>query len=352
MGGGGTAVKRLPPRMFRTAGVFLGVLLGLSSVRAAPSPEAGADFFRGKTLTIVVATKPGGGYDTYARLVARYIRKYLPVSTVVVRNVPGAGHIIGANEVYAARPDGLTIGTFNKGLIVAQLAGVGGVTFDMAKFSWIGVPDSEPRVWIVSKQSPFKSLRDVTAGTRTFTEAANGLGSEDYVDAMLLKSILDLRTLKVVTGYQGSDADLAMMRGEVDGQIGSLSSVDPLVRNEGARVILVIGKTPLPQFPDAPALSQVTPPGKMPLATLMLSQALLGHPFAGPPGVPPERLEALRQAFDRVLRDPEFRAAAQKAQLIINPLDGATTARLVDEALRAPRDVVDLVKSIMTAPAK
>jgi tripartite-type tricarboxylate transporter receptor subunit TctC len=339
----------------RTALGLVGIvtLVLAALVAAAPAQDAsGAAFYRGKTVTLIVATKPGGGYDAYARLVARYLTKYLPARTIVVRNLPGAGHIIGANEVYNARPDGLTLGTFNKGLIVAQIAGTRGIRFDMTKFTWIGVPDSEPRVWIVSKQSPFRTLGDVTAGTRTLTEAANGVGSEDYVDAMMLRNILGLTTLKIVTGYQGNDADLAMLRGEVDGLIGSLSSLEQLMQTEGARPILVIGKARLPGYPDVPVLPEVAPAGKTPLVTLMLSQAVLGHPFAAPPGVPADRVQALRRAFAGTLRDPELQAAAKKARLIINPLDGEETARLVTEAAHPPQDVAGVIKSIMAATKK
>ncbi len=338
----------------RTIGCAAAAALLLAPLAAPGQSQetSGAAFYRGKTLTIIVATKPGGGYDAYARLLAKYLPRYLAGSTVVVRNVPGAGHIIGANEVYNARPDGLTIGTFNKGLIVAQIAGTSGIRFDMTKFTWIGVPDSEARVWIVSKQSPFRTLKDVLEGTRTFTEASNGVGSEDYIDAMVLKNIFGLKALKIVTGYQGSDADLAMLRGEVDGQIGTLSSLEPLVQNEGARIILAIGKARLSRYPDVPLLSEVAPPDKKSLAGLLLSQAVLGHPFGAPPAVPGDRVQALRDAFTAALRGPELRADAARAGLVVDPLDGATTAQLVAEAARPSGDVVALIKAVMAAPGK
>jgi len=318
-------------------------------VAAAGAPNAGdAAFYRDKTVTVIVATKPGGGYDTYGRLLARFMPKYLPGSTFVVRNIPGGGHIIGANEVYTAKPDGLTFGTFNKGLVVAQITGAGGIRFDMAKFEWIGVPDSEPRVWVVSKQSPVKTLADVVGGTRTVTVAANGVGTEDYEDYLFLAHIFDLKRLKVVTGYQGNDIDLALLRGEVDGKVSTLSSVQSLIHNEGARVILVIGKAALADYPGVPALAQIAPRGKEALVTLMLSQAVLGHPFAAPPGVPAGRLEALRRAFEQALQDPDLRAAAAKATLVVNPLDAQTTTRLVADAAHPPADIAALIKRVMT----
>ena len=327
--------------------VVTGALLSAGTA-GAPSGDAGAAFYRDKTVIVIVATKPGGGYDTYGRLLARYMPKYLPGSTFVVRNIPGGGHIIGANEVYTAKPDGLTVGTFNKGLVVAQIAGERGIRFDMAKFDWIGVPDSEPRVWIVSKQSPVKTFADVVNGPRTVTVAANGVGTEDYEDYVFLENIFDLKHLKIVTGYQGNDIDLALLRGEVDGKVSTLSSVQSLIHNEGARVILVIGKAALADYPGAPALTQAAPKDKEALVSLMLSQAVLGHPFAAPPGVPADRLEALRRAFEQALHDSDLLAAAARSTLVVNPLDAQTTARLVAQAVHPPADVAALIKRLMS----
>lgn len=332
-----------------TTALMTGLLVVLltAGTGGAPATDEGTAFYRDKTVTVIVATKPGGGYDTYGRLLARYLPKYLPGSTFIVRNVPGGGHIIGANEVYAAAPDGLTIGTFNKGLIVAQIIGTAGIRFDMAKFGWLGVPDSEPRVWVVAKQSPVKSFKDVRTGSRTVTVAANGVGTEDYEDYLVLENIFNLKHLKVITGYQGNDIDLALLRGEVDGKVGALSSVQPLVRNEGARVILVVGNAPVAEYPDAAVLTRIAPAGKEPLVRLMISQALLGHPFAAPPGVPPGRLNALRRAFREALQDADLQAAAKQAGLVVNPLGGAETARLVGEAVRPPADIAALIKRVM-----
>jgi tripartite-type tricarboxylate transporter receptor subunit TctC len=203
-------------------------------------------------------------------------------------------------------------------------------------------------VWIVAKQSPVKTLEDVTAGARTTTVAANGVGSEDYQDYVFLQNIFGLKHLKVVTGYQGNDIDLALLRGEVDGKVGALSSVQPLLRDEGARIILVIGSEPVAQSPGVPMLAKVAPADKRALVSIMLSQAVLGHPFAAPPGVPPDRLEALRNAFAQALHDPDLRAAAAKAALVVNPLDASETGRLIGEAVHPPADVAALIKHLLS----
>src|SRR3954471_547589 len=120
--------------------------------------QSGADFFKGKTVTYIVATAPGGGYDLYGRLVAEYMQKYLPGSTFIVKNVPGAGNLIGTNLLYASKADGLTIGTFNTGLIYAQMVGREGIRFDLTKLSWIGKSSSDPRVITINAKSPIKSF--------------------------------------------------------------------------------------------------------------------------------------------------------------------------------------------------
>ena len=341
--------RRRPPASFLLAACAAIAAWTVLSTGTAAGDDAGAAFYRDKTVTVIVATKPGGGYDTYGRLLARSMAKYLPGSTFTVRNVPGAGHIIGANEVYAAKPDGLTIGTFNKGLIIAQITETRGIRFDMAKFEWLGVPDSEPRVWITAKQSPVKSFKDVLSGVRVVTVSSNGVGSEDYQDYVFLENIFGLKDLKVVTGYQGNDVDLALLRGEVDGKVGALSSVQPLIRNEGARIILVIGRRPVADVPDAPTLAQAAPKGREALVDIMISQAEMGHPFAAPPGVPPDRLLALRRAFGQALADPDLRAAAAQASLVINPLDAAETARLISRAAHPPADVAALIRRVLSA---
>ena len=140
-------------------------LLFLAFIFSAPGFAADNAMFKGKTITYIVATSPGGGYDTYGRLVAEYMQKYLPGSTFIVKNVPGAGHLVGANSIYASRPDGLTIGTFNTGLIYNQLVGLEGVRFDLTKMSWIGKAGSDPRVFLIAQQSPIKTFAELQAST-------------------------------------------------------------------------------------------------------------------------------------------------------------------------------------------
>jgi tripartite-type tricarboxylate transporter receptor subunit TctC len=160
---------------------------------SAPAFAADADYFKGKTLTYIVATGPGGGYDTYGRLIARYLQKYLTGSRVLVRNLPGAGHIVGANTIYAAKPDGLTIGMFNTGLIYDQLIKRQGVMFDLAKFSWIGKAADDTRALMVSNTSGLKSIDDLLKAKEPIKFAAAGVGSAAYNDTKILADALKLK---------------------------------------------------------------------------------------------------------------------------------------------------------------
>ncbi len=153
--------------MLRTSwGTPLAAAIVAAGLAVAPAAaQTGADFYDGQTVTYVVSTDPGGGYDTYGRLIAEFMQKHLPGSTFVVQNMPGAGHIIGANAIYASEPDGLTIGTFNTGLIYNQLIGLESVKFDFTKMSWIGKAASEPRVIVTSKSSGIESFEQLQALT-------------------------------------------------------------------------------------------------------------------------------------------------------------------------------------------
>ncbi len=165
------------------------VLIGLWS--GAASAQEGAAFFDGKTVNYIVATDPGGGYDTNGRLVAEFMQKHLPGSTFVVQNMPGAGHLVGTNYIYASEPDGLTIGTFNTGLIYSQLAGKDGIKFDLAKMSWIGKVASDPRVIVMSKQSGIESYEQLKNLKEPIKFAAAGAGSASTIEATMLINTLE-----------------------------------------------------------------------------------------------------------------------------------------------------------------
>lgn len=316
-----------------------------AALTASPSlAQQGADFYKGKTVTYIVATAPGGGYDAYGRLVAEYMQKYLPGSTFVVRNMPGAGHLIGANAIYASRPDGLTIGTFNTGLIYNQLIGLEGVKFDLGKMSWIGKAASDPRVLVVSQQSPVKSFEDLRAQKTPVNFATAGIGSASYVETVMLTNALKL-PVKVLTGYNGNEDQLAMRRGEVVGSIASRSTYEQFVKNGFGRFIAQIGG----DDKDVPKLGTLVsdPAGKQ-LIALVQSQGDIARLTAGPPGVPADRLEALRAAYKKALDDKELQAKAEKLERPVEPAIGEDVAKAVKEALNQTPETIAALKAAMS----
>src|SRR3978361_1518861 len=166
--------------------------MALSVPATAALAEDGVDFYKGKTVKSIGAAGRGGGYDSYGRLVAEYMQRNLPGSTFVVKNMPGAGHIIGTNAIYASKADGLTLGTFNTGLIYNQLINANGVKFDLSKMSWIGKAASDPRVIVIAAQSPIKSFADLLAQKTPVNFATAGLGSASYVETVMLTNSLKL----------------------------------------------------------------------------------------------------------------------------------------------------------------
>ena len=316
--------------------------IALAGPLAAPQALAdGAEFFKGKTVTYIIATAPGGGYDLYGRLVAEYMQRHLPGSTFVVKNVPGAGHLIGANTIAAAKPDGLTIGIFNTGLIYNQLISHSGVRFDLTKMSWIGKAASDSRILVMAEQSPIKSFDELRKSPRKLKFAVSGIGSSSYIETTILANMLKL-PVEVLTGYTGSDDRLAMRRGEIEGVIGSVSSYEPFVKDGYGRIIAHIGGKGTPQLDQL-----VTEPKAKPLIALIKSQGEVARLTVGPADIPADRLEALRAAYRKALDDPEMREKAKKAQLPLDPAIGDTVAALVKEALNQPPESVAMLKEVL-----
>jgi len=318
----------------------VGLFLLATPAFAASNP---ADFYKGKTVTYIVATTAGGGYDTYGRLVADFMQKYLPGSTFVVKNMPGAGHIIGANAIDASKPDGLTIGTFNTGLIYGQMIGQEGVRFDLTRMSWIGKAASEPRVFLISTKSPIKSFDDLRKSKEPVNFAAAGVGSASYVETKMLANALKL-PIKVIAGYSGTDDMMAMRRAEIFGTIGSRSSFEEFVKNGYGRFIAQIGG----KNKDVPQLSSlVTSPEGKALVALIQSQGEISRLTAGPPNIPKERLEALRSAYQRAMEDKELQARFAKLGLPLDPAYGDDVLKQVKAALdQSPETIALLAKTL------
>jgi len=314
-----------------------------AAVPVQSSAAVGPEYFDGKTISFIIGTEPGGGYDIYGRLVAEYMQRHLPGSTIVPRNMPGAGHIIGTNFIYASKPDGLTIGTFNTGLIYTQLAEEDSAKFDLGNMSWIGKVASDPRVLMVTKESGIETLDQLMALETPIRFAGAGVGSGSVAETRLLIEALDL-PVDLITGYNGGDDQLAMRRGEVQGLLASRSSVEDFARDTGAIFVAQVGG----DDPNVPQLGNKVN-GEMAERAIALidSQVSVVRLVAGPPDIPADILGVLQNAFEAAVTDEAFLERAETLGLPVDPLVGEDVAIAVREALDQPAEMVDLVKSVM-----
>ena len=316
----------------------------LTTVRAA-APDLG--FYKGKVLNYIVATKPGGGYDAYARLIGKYMQKYLPGSTVVIKNVPGAGHIIGANETFLSKPDGLTMGTFNTGLIYSQLIGQAGLRFDLTKFSWVGKANSELRVLVMGVKTPFKTIKDVLESKEPIKMPSSGVGSQDYNETLILAEALPAN-FKAMPGYAGREGEMAIMRGEVQGTIASYTGILGFIKAKECRVLLQFGAKKHRDLPDVIHANEMnlSPKGRS-LVNLISNIVELGRLTAAPPGTNPARLEALREAYKKAVNDPDLIKEAEKIGLDLDADFGEDVAKLMKDAINQPQENLALLKNII-----
>lgn len=304
-------------------------------------------FYDGKTITIIVTTKPGGGYDFYARLMAKYMQKYLPGSTIIVKNVPGAGHIIGCNTIYAAKPDGLTFGTFNRALALAQMTGLKGVKFDQAKMSWIGIACTEAFSLITVNK--FKNLEDVKKAEQV-RFVSEGIGAINYLATNLFEYMSGWKNISLATGYGGTEQQLALMRGEADAIFASWFSWLKFVKEGNGHPLMFISDVQPKGYENVPLIRDVFKDAKSkPLIDLLISINQLGRPFAGPPGIPEDRLKILRDAFEKACNDPEVVEVAAKAEKPIEYYSGPQAERYVKKLLTLPPEVIELVKKAEAA---
>lgn len=329
--------------MGRWMGSAVAVAATLGVVHAANAADEAA-FFKGRTITYIVATTNGGGYDFYARMVSRHMARFMPGVTFAVVNRPGAGHVVGANLIYTAKPNGLTIGTFNTGLIYAQLVGKPGIKFDLRRMSWVGKAASDPRIVVTGAALPYRSILDFRKPGTPFRFGASGIGSAAYSETIMLTRAFDLN-VRIIPGYGGSHSQLAIMRGELVGMMGGESSVQGFIKGGKGRAILQIGGKPepgIPQVRDLPA----SPDGKA-LIALIASQAELSRFTAGPPAIPPARLAVLRTAYQRALESREFNEQAAKADKPVDAGFGDNVEAVVKAAFDQTPATIALLKDVL-----
>jgi len=300
-----------------------------------------APYFEGKRITIVVGTNPGGGYDNTARIVAKHLPKHIPGNpTIIIENMPGAGHMIAANYIYnIAKPDGLTIGTYNRGLPFAQITKVEGVRFDIRKYSWIGSVATEPTVFFIRSDLPYKTVDDLRKAKDPISVATEGLGTSGHQFPILLKEFVGLN-LKLVVYPSGSDSRLAIERKEADGRAGSYSSEKRYV-DRGVFLPMIRGRISLPEIDRLPVNEDLTTDKKGKTIMAMLASVDgIARPFMTPPGTPANVTNILRDAFAKVTRDPELQADAKKLMMTIEYTPADQCLKVLNDLLNQPEDIL------------
>ncbi|MGE3646241.1 MAG: Bug family tripartite tricarboxylate transporter substrate binding protein [Beijerinckiaceae bacterium] len=326
------------------------MMLGLAAASAPASADPVADFYKGKKLTIVVGYGAGGGYDTSTRLLARHYGNYIPGKPgVVVQNMTGAGSLVGANYIYNSAPkDGSTIGVFSSTIALLPVYGDKKAKFETMKFSWIGSIDQDVMacaVWKGAGQG-IKTLPDLIKAKETVVFGSDGADAPLTRWPMFMKNMLGAN-LKVVPGYKGTRAiNFAMKKGEVNASCGMFESS---VRGAYAQdyksgdlnIFVQGGLKNVPFFGNATNLySMMKTEDDKKVARLVWQPAELTRPVAGPPGIPKDRLEALRKGLIDAANSPGFRAEAKKLNIDFNPLSGEGIEKALKELSETPPALV------------
>jgi tripartite-type tricarboxylate transporter receptor subunit TctC len=336
---------------------WIGLALTMGFVACATTgfvaPCAAQDFYKDKTVEMIVSTGVGGGLDNNARLVARYLPAHLPGKpTIVVRNMPGAGHVRAANYLFnQAAKDGTSIATLIPAFVLAQVLDGRGMQFDAAKFQWLGSTSSSNSTVYVWSATGVRSVDDVKA--KEVLMGATGAGSYTTLYPTVMNNILGTK-FKIIAGYQSAaEVNLAMERGEIEGRAGnnfnSLKAENAeWLRSGKIRLIAQVGLTREPEFPDVPLISDFAKaPSDHEIMKLFSADVVIGRPFLAPPGVPPERIKILRDALDAVVRDPGFLADAKTAGLDVIPVGGLEIQKVVEDLVHTPADVIAKAKLAM-----
>jgi tripartite-type tricarboxylate transporter receptor subunit TctC len=321
-------------------------LIAITAVSSGHAQSV-ADFYRGKTVDLVIGYSVGGAYDVYARLLARHIGKHIPGSpNVVPRNMEGAGSIRASNWMYAVAPkDGTVFGTVSRGVGTDTLLQTPGARFEADKFTWVGSANNEVAVCVAWHTSGIANYDDLTK--KELIVGANGMGDATGQFPKAFNSVLNTK-FKIVVGYPGgNDITLAIERGEVQGRCdwswgGSVKPSRPTwIADKKINVLMQVALAKHPDLPDVPlAIDLAKNDEQRQVIRLLSARQVMGRPFIAPPGVPADRAAALQKAFMDAMSSKELQDEAQKMRLEINPVSGSDLATLVKDLYGTPADVV------------
>ncbi len=337
---------------------FLLVLLLLSGW--STNARAQADFYKGKTIRMLIGYSAGGTNDLWARTIARFWGRHIPGNPdFIVQNMPGAGTQVAANYIYGVeKSDGLTVGLLAPALFFNQLGGQKEVKFDWAKFAWIGSPEETSEMLSMRSDTPYKTLDDIRRAAVPPRCGTTGTGTPGHYFPRLMEEVLGLK-FNLVIGYPGaSDIDLAIEKGEVQCRAGTTSAFfgrEPgrtWAKTGFVRILVIGGSKRDPRAPDVPTIWEFmdkykTPDSGKRLTTLLLSPGSFGRPIVGGPGIPADRVKILREGFMKTMKDPELVAEAEKRGWEPDLVSGETLQALAREVVTQPPEVIARMNAVL-----
>jgi hypothetical protein len=305
-----------------------------------------ADFYKGKTIEINIGSSVGGGYDAYARILSRHFGRHVPGNpTIVPKNMAGGGGMRLANFLYNAAPkDGTVIATFNRGTAFEPLLGSKAAQFEAARYNWLGSTNDEVSICVAWHTTGIERYQQVLE--KELVVGASGIGADTSQFPKIANAVLGTR-FKIVTGYPGgNDIDLAMERQEVQGRCGwswsSVKATHPTwLPEKKFNILFQMGLSKHPELAEVPLIMDLARTDEeRAIFKLIFGRQVMAWPYAAPPGVPQDRVEALRKAFDATMQDKQFLADAAKAKFEIRAVTGSDIQKLVQEIYATPAPVV------------
>lgn len=327
-------------------------LLGAGVQASAQSPE---QFYKGKTIEFLIGYAPGGSNDAYSRLVSNHIGKHIPGNpTVVPRNMPGAGSFLAVNRIYSVAPkDGTVIGLGAPTMAIDEKLGNQGIRFKTSELNWIGRVDSLINIIMMWKTSPVKTIADAQKTESTLS--STGAGSTSSVYPAVMNNVLGTK-FKLIMGYKGSnEAMLALERGEVEGHSTAWSAVKVAqpdwIRDKNINILVQFALKRHPELPDVPtAIEFGRDDEERQMLSAIMKASEIGTSFFTTPGLPADRLDALRRAFDATMKDPAFLAEAEKLRLTVGPMTGEQVQKLVAEVTDLSPPLTEKVRAAFAMP--
>ena len=340
--------------------MLLKIMAVLVFIFSTSAVQAQTTFYQGKTMTIIVATKAGDVYDLYPRLLAEYLPKYIPGNPkIIIQNVAGAAGLIATNQLYnLAKPDGLTVGAIYPALYFEQLANRPEVKFDWKKFAWIGSMASSNTLMYMRNDAGFKTIEDVRTAATPPKCGATGVTSAAYYMPKLFEDAIGAR-FNVVSGYiAGSDIDLAVERGEVQCRAFTVSTYfarEPFIawrKKNFVRVLYQTGSKRDARLMEIPTFNELMDKHKTAedirqLVKVVVASDEFGRPLVAPPGVTPDKVKILREAFNKAVNDPSLLAEAEKRRLDMDPSTGEELDALAKQVMAASPAIVENVKALI-----